>query len=167
MNFKEELLKSRSKEHRDQIIAYAGNDPTHFATILDLMLTGKEKKLREYASWAIGHIGYHHPELTLANCATLINVLHEKNHPAIHRNALRILQKIDIPEDLQGKAFDICFNILCDMKRPIALRVFSMTVLHHIAKGQPELMEELKAVIRDLYEHSSTGFKARARKILK
>lgn len=166
MIFAEELLKSRSKEHRDKIIDYAGEDPGHFAELLDIMFHGEEPKLREYAAWAISHIGYNHPHLTIPHCAELIEVLKKKAHPAIHRGAVRVLQKVDLPEDLKGKAFDVCFDILCDMKRPIAVRVFSMTVVHNIAKEEPELMEELKIVLQELYEFGSTGFKARARKII-
>jgi len=167
MNLPVELMRARTKEHRDMIADYVGQDPKRFEAILDIMLNSTEPKLREYAAWPVSHIGYNHPEIAFEHCATLIEVLHKKDHPAIHRCALRVLQKIDIPEDLQGKAFDICFELLCDMKRPIALRVFSMTVLDNIAKGTPELLEELKTVIRDLYEHGSKGFKSRARKILK
>lgn len=167
MIFSEALMIARTKEHRNKIVQYVGKDPAHFAALLDIMLNGEEKKLREYAAWPISHIGYHHPEMAMPHCTVLIDVLDKEDHPAIHRAALRILQVLDIPESLQGKAFDRCYNLLTDLKRPIALRVFSMTVLHNIAKEEPELLEELKAVIRDLYPHSSSGFKARARKILK
>jgi len=166
MNLAEELMKSRSKEQRDAIVHYVGQGPTLFAELLDIMYHGQKPKLREYAAWPVGHIGYNHPHLALPHCASLIEVLNKKVHPALHRASLRILQKVDIPEDLQGNAFDICFKMLCDLKYPIASRVFSMSVLHNIAKGEPELMEELKSVIRDLYDHGSAGFKARARRII-
>lgn len=166
MNFAEELLKSRTKEHRDMIVHVAGKDPKHFATLLDIMFHGKDPKLREYAAWPVSHIGYNHPHLSMPYCAELIEVLKKKDHPAVHRCALRILQKLDIPEDLKGKAFDVCFDMLCDVKRPIALRVFSMTVVHNIAKDEPELMVELKTVLREMYEFGSAGFKSRARKII-
>ncbi len=166
MNFAEELMKHRTAKHRDMIVQYVGKNPVHFKSILDLMLNSAEQKLREYAAWPISHIGYNHPNLALPHCATLIETLYKEDHPAIHRAALRILQKLEIPEDLQGKAFDICYKLLNDVKRPVATRMFSMKVLYNIAKDEPELLEELKAVIRDYYEHGSPGFKSQARRIL-
>ncbi len=86
---------------------------------------------------------------------------------AVKRNTLKILQFVDIPEDLLGITADICFRLLNDGKEPIAVKVFAMTVIFNIVKKYPELNEELKISIEEQMPFASAGFKSRGNKILK
>ncbi len=62
---------------------------------------------------------------------------------------------------------DSCFTFLSDPKEPIAVKVFSMSVLANITKKQPELRDELRIVIEDQLPYSTPAFKSRGGKILK
>jgi hypothetical protein len=77
------------------------------------------------------------------------------------------MQFITIPKSLQGLAATVCFGLFQNPKEPIAIRVFSMTVLAGIAQDQPELKNELKIMIQDQLPYASAGFLARAKKVLK
>jgi hypothetical protein len=88
-------------------------------------------------------------------------------HDAVKRNTIRILQFIPIPRSLQGHATAICFDLFKNPKEPVAVRVFSMSVLGRIAEDQPELKGELKLLIEDQLPFGSAGFISRARKVLK
>ncbi len=83
------------------------------------------------------------------------------------RNILRILQDQTIPEQQWGHAADQCFAYLSAPQEPVAVKVFSMTVLYNICRKIPELSKELRFLIEDQYPLASAGFKARARKVLK
>jgi hypothetical protein len=52
-------------------------------------------------------------------------------------------------------------------KQPIAVRVFSMTVLCNLAGKLPELKNELIPLIEDQMPYGSAGFISRGRKVLK
>ena len=86
---------------------------------------------------------------------------------AYKRNVLRILQNHEIPEPLWGHAAEQCFGFLNDTSEPVAVKVFSMTVIHNLTKDIPELAHELKIILEDQFDYGSAGFQSRARKILK
>ena len=86
---------------------------------------------------------------------------------AYKRNLLRILQHHSIPESLWGHAADQCFGFLSDPAEPVAVKVFSMSVLYNLTHEIPELGRELKILIEDQFPYGSPGFKSRGGKILK
>ena len=96
----------------------------------------------------------------------MIAQLGHGRHDAIHRNIVRILEEVPVPEELEGALYDKCFKFLNDPDEPIAVRVFSMTVLFNIAKKHPEMLDELKQTIEMYMPHGSGGFKNRGGKII-
>ena len=96
----------------------------------------------------------------------MTQLLSQERHDAVHRNILRILEDIPIPEDIEGALYDNCFQLLNNPDRAIAIRVFAMTVAFRIAKKYPDLLDELRLSIQLHYPYGSAGFKSRAGKIL-
>ncbi|MBX2840868.1 MAG: hypothetical protein KTR26_03800 [Flammeovirgaceae bacterium] len=166
MDLKEELLREYNKEHVVFLANYIGNDKEKFAELTDLFLHS-EMRVTQRASWVVGHCADLHPELIHPHLTNLVNNLRNNIHDAVKRNTIRILQDIEIPEDLIGDVADICFEFLQSNKETIAIKVFSMTVLFNITKSIPELKNELKVIIEDQMPYGSAGFKSRGRKILK
>jgi hypothetical protein len=85
----------------------------------------------------------------------------------VKRNTVRLLQYIEIPKKFHGRVADVCFQYLASNEEPIAVRVFSMTVLERIVKENPELKRELQIIIEDHLPFASAGYLSRARKVLK
>ena len=91
----------------------------------------------------------------------------QRTQPEWHRrNLLRILQNYRIPEAQWGHVADECFHYLVSADQPVAIKVFSMTVLYNITKDVPDLARELRISIEEQYNLGSAGFQARARKVL-
>lgn len=91
----------------------------------------------------------------------------DRNRPEwFRRNLLRILQNYQIPETHWGLVADECFLYLNSADQPIAIKVFSMTVILNLTKEVPELARELRISIEEQYPLGSAGFQARARKVL-
>ena len=88
-------------------------------------------------------------------------------HAAVKRNVIRIFQDVDIPRKLAGKIATVCFEMLGSAKEPIAVKVFSMTVLANIARQEPDLKHEICILIDQQMPTGSAGFRSRGRKILK
>jgi hypothetical protein len=80
---------------------------------------------------------------------------------------VRLLQFSEIPKSLQGLAAEVCFRFLNDIKQPVAIRCFSMTVLANLCKVYPELKNELIISMQANLPYSTAGFKARVRKVMK
>ena len=167
MDIKTALLEEHSKAQAMKIVRYIGSDQKRFDELLKLFLTN-EYRISQRAAFSLGHACQARPYLIAPNLRLIIENLQDDTvHDAVKRNTVRILQDIDIPEDLLGLTADICFRYLNDPKVAVAIRVFSMSVLYNICKKEPDLSNELKLVIQDHYEHGTAGFKSRGKKILK
>lgn len=167
MNNLEQLLLS---DHPSHIVGHIINlcleNPGELQNLMDLFFS-EDEKLARLASWPASKIGENHPELLLPYLGRLVENLDRDIHDAIIRNTVRYLQFIDIPSVFQGKVYGLCFDLLIDPTRPVAIRVFAMTVCARIADQHDELKGELAEAIQMHYKKGSAGFKARARKILK
>lgn len=169
MQLEEALLMEHSKANTNRVIEWVGDDPKRFEQLIRIVLDGTKDQYRliQRASWPLGHIGEQHPYLLKNYIPEIIERLKKPGHPSVHRNLIRSLQYLDIPEEHQGPLVDISFNFLTSRQTPVAIRVFSMTLLGNIIQSFPELVDELAETIRTYYPHESPGFKSRARKVMK
>jgi hypothetical protein len=87
-------------------------------------------------------------------------------HNAVRRNIARLLQYVEIPEDLQGKVYSMCVDRVDDTEEPVAVRVFALAVAARIAESEPDLLAELKLIVKKHLSHTTAAFHARARRIL-
>jgi len=167
LNLRHELLKITNKAQVLRIIKYIGNDATKFNDLVKLFLNGPYR-LAQRASWPLTVCVEKNPELAKPYLKLLLqNLKKEPLHNAVKRNTVRLLQYVVIPGKLQGLAVDLCFQYLIDPKEPIAVRVFSMTVLANIAEDKPDLKRELLLVLEDQLPYGSAGFISRARRTIK
>ena len=166
MDLRATILKEHSKAQCNKIVKYVGNDPNRFSELVEVFLTGPYR-VTQRVSWPLSccveqNTTLIHPHLS----RILKHVQNAEVHGAVKRNVVRLLQFIDIPKKHQGVAADICFKFFNDLKEPIAVRVFSMTVLANLAKKIPELKNELIPLIEDQLPYGSAGFVSRGGKLL-
>ncbi|MEQ9591302.1 MAG: hypothetical protein RLN86_01825 [Cyclobacteriaceae bacterium] len=167
MNIIKELSKDFSKAKRDKIVAYIGKDKERFKELIEAFLNGPYRQTQR-AAWPLSYAIKKNPSLIKPHLNRVIRNLSKPSiHDAVKRNTVRFLQSIDIPSSLQGEALDTCFKFLQSPKEPIAIKVFSMTVIANLAKEHPEIQNELKTIIEDQMPYGSAGFRSRGSKILK
>jgi len=167
MDIKAALIKDHSKAITDKIVKYVGNNDDRFALLVDIYLKGPYR-ITQRAAWPLSHCVVTHPNLIDGHLAKILKFVKQPgNHDAVKRNTIRLLQFIEIPKRYHGQVVDMCFGYLTDAKEPIAIKVFSMTVLANLVKGIPELKEELRIVIEDQMPYGSAGFISRGKKVLK
>ena len=127
----------------------------------------EEYRLAQRAAWSVSWAARKKPGMITPHIKDLISVLHKKNvHDAVIRNSVRVLQEIDIPEDYHGEVMDACFHFIEKPSTPVAIKVFSLTILFNLSKYYAEIKPELKLIIEDCWEHETAAFKSRAKKIL-
>lgn len=163
---KDLLSKSQSKTIRDEIVNKVYSDPKLISELMGCFFSDN-LRLNQYAAWPVGIIGVQKPQLILPYLGDMVNGLDLPVHDAFIRNTLRVLQFIDLPEDIEGVVYDKSFSYLNDPDRPIAIRVFAMSVLTNIAVKYPDLKDELIKTIELYYPFGSAGFKSRARREIK
>lgn len=167
MDIRQALLKEHSRQQTMLIVGHIGNDPERFRNLMTLFL-GKEYRVTQRAAWVLSYVISKYPTLIAPYLAQTIDLLSSPQAPsAVARNILRFLQHMDVPEDLQGRLMDRCFLFIMDPETPIAIKAFSLTVLHNLSRQYPEILPEIGAVIRDRWDYETPAFRSRARKILK
>lgn len=87
-------------------------------------------------------------------------------HDAVIRNSLRILQKVEIPEQIHGEVMNACFGFLEDPAVPAAFKAFSLTILGNLSKRYPELKQELKVIVEERRDLETAAFRSRGKKIV-
>ncbi len=161
------LRAEHSKKNTDRIVDYIGDDKDRFAQLIQLFFKG-EYRITQRAAWPLNYCVRHHPELITPYFKPLLDNLDSTDiHVAVIRNTVRLLQDVSIPKRYQGRVMSTCFRFVEAPDTPIAVKVFSMTILSQLAAEYPEIGPELKLLIDDQWEHATAAFRSRAKKALK
>ncbi len=166
MNLKEALLADRSRKLTEKVARYVGADTTRFKELMKLFFCS-ETILTQQAAWIMNVCVEKHPFLVNPFLEKMIDNLAKPVHDGVKRSTVRVLQDVEIPEKLIGKTADHCFTLLTKSSEPVAVKVFSMSVLLKIAKKEPELKNELKIIIEDQMPFAKPAFLSRGREVLK
>ncbi len=166
MNIREALSAEHSIRQTNQIVEHIGTDPTRFRELIDIFLDS-DYRLAQRAAWPLGICSQFHPELVGPHLSKLVDQLERDDvHDAVKRNVTRILQYVDIPNELSGRILDICFKLVDDALEPVAVRVFAMTVAERIGHDSPELINELGLIIDKHLDSTTVAFRKRAEIVL-
>jgi hypothetical protein len=165
MDLKEQLLAEMSRRNVDYIAHYIGSDPTLFEELMQLVFNGKPP-LSLRAAWAVSVVTDKYPELLKPYLKKIVDRFETLEHSGVRRLLLRYFASITIPETLQGKLYDFCYQCLVSRSEPPAVKVHAMQILFNIAQAEPDLKKELKLVIEELSNHESAAIKSRSRQIL-
>ncbi len=166
MNYIQQLLKEHSRSNTDTIAKAIGNNAVEFKKIIDIIYHEKAP-LPQRASWLLSTINKKHPELLNPYIPLFIASIQKFDTDGIKRNMFLVLASHNIPEKLQGKLVNLCFDLLLSSEETVAVKVHAMQAIANIAKKHPELKNELKAAIEDQMPKTSIAFHARAKHVLK
>jgi hypothetical protein len=166
MDIRAALLAEHSRRQTMKIVNYVGDDPARFRELMDLFL-GDTYRISQRAAWAVSYCIEGHPEMVRPYFGKLINQLERDDaHVAVRRNVVRLLQFVDIPVRYGGRIFDACYRLVDDIAQPVAVKVFALTVAAMIAKGQKDLLDELRLLAAKHAPHQTIAFRVRARSVL-
>lgn len=166
MDIHRALLEVHSKDQAMKITEYVGDDEEKFGELAGIFFAGDFRTM-QCAAWPINHCIERNPQLVYPYLERFIDMLPRKDvHNAVRRNMARMLQYVDIPERLQGKVYALCVDRMDDVDEPVAVRVFALTVAARIAEKEPDLLNELKLIVKNHLSHTTAAFHARARRVL-
>jgi len=168
MDIRKTLLeeKVQSKELALSIADYAVKSKKNFYELMQCFV-GSEYRLAQRAAWCVSWAARMKPSMILPYIKLLVDQLERKDvHDAVIRNSVRVLEDIEIPEELHGVVMNACFNLIEKASTPVAIKAFSLTTLYKLSKKYPEIRPELKLLIEEKKEHETIAFCARANKIL-
>lgn len=166
MTLKEKLFIENSKSYWIQL----SKEILEYGQLDELMnfFLSEDKRLSQRASAIIMTIADRSPDIFSPYLRQLVAHLGAQPTETQKRNIIRIIDFIDIPEDLEGEILNYTFLYLENLNESIAVRAFSMKVLGTLYKKYPEIKEELQALIeKNLQANPSPGIKNCGNKILK
>ena len=166
MDYTSQLLKEHSRSNTDLIANAIGNNPSEFKKIIDIIYTEKAP-LPQRAAWLLAKVNIKHPELLKPYIPLFIDTIQTFHIDGIKRNISLVLASHKIPEKLQGKLLNYCFDFMLSPTETVVVKVHAMQTIANIAKQHPEIIHELKAAIEDQIPKTTAAFHARARMILK
>ena len=159
-------MKEHSRKQSQRIADYIKDNPVRFEELIRLFLNGSYR-VTQRAAWILSICSENCPHLLGPHLEHIILNLDKPVHDAVKRNTIRLLQYIAVPVELEGRLAGICFRFLSSGSEPIAVKVFSMTVLANLCKKEPDLASELKLLIESQLPVSGPAFHSRAAKVLK
>jgi hypothetical protein len=167
MHLRDAILKEHSKTQTSRIVKYIGSDAKRFKELIRIFLTGPYR-ITQRAAWPISVVAESQPQLLKPHLKTILDFARKPNvHDSVKRNAVRLLQFIDLPKNLHGNIAHLCFQFLQDKQESIGVKCFSLSALAEVAKSNPDLRPELKLIIEDQLPYAPPGFRSRAHRILR
>lgn len=161
------VMSDYSKSHMLHVAEVACSSPAMFKQLVKCFVS-TDMELSKRAAWSLGWAAKQCPALVYPHLKDIIAMLDAPGrHPAILRNAVRVLEELEIPEDYEGLVMDACFRLVATPNVAPAVKAFSLTVLHRLAMRYPEIKHELQLVIEENFDNESPAFRSRGRKILK
>ena len=164
MNLKGILL--NNEDWQDAAVSHVYASKQGFSELMDCFFSD-QLRVAHRATQIILDVTSTKPQWVEAQIPRMALALKKESPDWYKRNLLRILQYHQIPEQHWGHVADQCFNYLASTDEPVAVKVFSMTVLYNLTRELPDLARELRFLIEEQYPLGSAGFKARGRKVLK
>ena len=167
MDLRKVIANEYSKRQVNQIVKYVGKDARRFKKLVQIYLEGPYR-ITQRTAWPLSYCVENQPELIIPHLKKMLDQLQKPDvMDAVKRNTMRLLQFVEVPEKYHGRIIDTAFRYLHNKKEPVAVKVFSMTVLSMLTKGEPELQKELRMMLEDQLPYAKPGFIARAKKTLK
>jgi hypothetical protein len=161
------VASASTKGHVDQIIKYVGKDAKRFENLVTVYLEGPYR-ITQRAARMLSYCVEDQPELIIPHLKKILDHLEKANIPdAVKRNTMRLLQFIEVPGKYRGRIVTKCFEYLENKKEPVAVKVFSMSVLSKLTEEEPELRRELRILLEDQLPYAKPAFLSRAIKTLK
>lgn len=166
MSMEEEILSDHSKEHALKIAGYACSSSENFKALMECFMSN-DYRLAQRAAWSVNWAARKKPEMVEPYIKDLVAVLDKKDvHDAVIRNSLRVLEETEIPEKYHGEVMNACFGFIEKPGTPGAFKAYSITIIEKLSKFYPEILDELKLIIRENWDHETPAFKSRGKKIL-
>ncbi len=167
MDLRNQILSEHTKANCQLIVEWVGHDQSRFDELFELFLHD-EYRVTQRAAWPMSYCAIAHPSLMKKNMGRLVRNLQKPNiHNSVKRNTLRFLQVTDVPLKYEGTIMNTCFEYIENPKEAVAIKAFSLTILSRLAKKYPEIISEIKLLIKEQAPVQTAAFTSRAKKILK
>jgi hypothetical protein len=164
-SIEELLLREQSRANTDMVIGIIMSKPRLFNDLWEIMMLNQDPLSRR-AAWVADYCAESCPDFLIGRIELLAAAVSSFRSDGLKRHGLRILSRSDLPVENLGPLTDVCFKWLQSPKESVAVKMYSMVILHRVTAIFPELARELFDII-DIQLHEATpGFINCGRKIM-
>lgn len=138
--------------YKDGMIAFLDAHPGNYDEAIRLALSDKQPYAWR-AAWLLHGCMAHNDTRIRPFIAQMIGVLPEKRD-GHQRELLKILSKMEIPEDLEGLLFDHCVRLWEGIQKRPSIRYTAFCTMLKLMKKYPDLYQEVAYYAQSYYLES-------------
>ncbi|HEY0434308.1 MAG TPA: hypothetical protein VGC95_10575 [Chitinophagaceae bacterium] len=165
MNLRETLLNRYERSTPQRVARWVGGIQSRFDELFVIFIDAGYR-LNQRAAAALAICIAKHPKVIKKHLPALVSLHRQSPNVSLKRNSLRLLQAVEIPENLQGDLMDVCFDYIAAKGEPVAVKAFALTILVRMSAYHPDIRRELRLLVERQLPHETAAFRARARKFL-
>ena len=161
-------LKSRleGRIDRQALIKYLKDNPQEKVVLFDIAVN-EDMPLGWRAAWMLRHIASPNEPLFKTFLPMAVNSIHLFDDSK-QREWLKIVSKLDVPQELQGILYDHCVNVWLDISKHAALRISAFQWIARMVSIYPDLISEVKLLMAPEYVDALTpGIQGTFKKLIK
>ena len=166
MKLEDLVIRDQSRANTDQIISIVMARPELFDELWGLLLLNQDPLSRR-AAWAADYCAELNPGFLDGRIEDLSEKVVNFISDGLKRHALRMLSRSPLPDENLGILADACFNWLQSPTESVAVKMYSMVILHRVSQNIPEISRELYDIIEIQMEEATPGFRNIGMKIMK
>ncbi len=157
------LRQEHSRAQTDIVAAWTMADARRYGKMIDLM-TGDDRLLTQRAAWVVCVVGEARPDWVVPHLPRLLDHLARPGlHPAVVRGIFRLLQTVPVPGSLEGRVLSLAFAALGGAAA-VAVKAYSLTILKRLASANPEILDEVRAILAEELPNAAPAVRSRARR---
>lgn len=159
------LAHRHSKKQIQQLAKQLVGDEKSLDQLVQIILEA-EDPIPIYGSWLLQHISLIDTSVITSRVDKLLEILDRRSEEGVRRCVVRSMQDAEIPQQNQEALINFCFQYLENPKEAIAVKVFSITILHRLCQSETELLQLLADIIELQLPTAGPAFKSRGGKIV-
>jgi len=137
---------------KETLITFMNEHPGSFEEALALAETDEQPQCWR-ACWMLFHTMVDNDERIQPKISRLIEVLPDKED-GHKRELIKILSRMELDDDQEGKLFDICMTIWESVKKIPSVRMMAFRLIVKVISKYPELKSELTYMMEPQYTDS-------------
>lgn len=155
-----------NKSSKDSLISVLDSDPSQFENAFRIAITDNQPQAWR-ATWLINQYMNRNDDRIKKKIKTVLTRI-KSCADGHQREWLKVLEKMKLSEDNEGRLFDVCITVWEDINKSPSVRIVAFRSIVKIVKKYPELIDEIIHLTDNHYTESlSSGIKNSFNRLVK
>lgn len=160
------IIQARSKKSIREIAQLAIDDESILKLLLKNIRIEQDRSFYT-SSWALCDISEINHTIFNPHIAYIFSTIQNSKHPGLKRNLMKLMQFVEIPNDLELEIGETCLSYFKDQHETIAVRAYSVTILEQLIPQNMIFNEDVLFEIERQRIQATPALNARTKRYLK